>query len=179
LRPSQFAIFAAHGEKTLAFNTLTQTLLAIDLAYDEFERRLEAGALPADVAAELTRRRLLADGDDKSFDQFVLEFRQRRYGPQALVMYVTPSLKCNAACEYCFQRDIRPGLPRQSGPHLRDLIDFVAAKLPDATGVKITWFGGEPLLSPDYIGPRPTTSSASRSSPASRTGRRWSPTACC
>ena len=65
---------------------------------------------------------------------------------------ICPTLACNFACPYCFQ-----GHGRTCGPMSREVRDEVvslAERMLDASGasrLRVTWFGGEPLLAPDVI----------------------------
>jgi len=151
MRPSQFSIFEKYDSATIAFNTLTKEFLRIDVDYDTFISKLDNDTLPTDIKNILNKSRFLVEDDHDDFGDFLLLYRNARYGPQPLVVFITPTLKCNASCEYCFQRDIRPGLPPQQGPEPNKVILFVTDKLKDATGLKINWFGGEPLLNSKYI----------------------------
>jgi len=151
LHVSQFSVFENYGDSTIAFNTLTKEFLCLEMDYKSFQIGLESDTLPEDIKEKLSAGSfLVSDGHDE-YDDFLLSYRNVRYGSQNLVVYITPTLKCNAACEYCFQRDIRPGLPHSEGPKPEKIIMFIASKIKDAMGLKITWFGGEPLLKSKYI----------------------------
>ncbi len=61
---------------------------------------------------------------------------------------VTTTMECNARCFYCYehgvpQRKIQDGVIEQT----LAFIDTLQTK----DGVKINWFGGEPLLNPECI----------------------------
>jgi uncharacterized protein len=151
MRKSQFAVFADYHETTLALNTLTYEFLRINRPFEIVLQEIEADALPDDVLAALVKGRFLIADTDDEYAEFLVDYRQKRYGPQRVVLYVSPTLACNASCEYCFQRDIRPAGSDGDGPDIKALLQFAASKLHDAEGLQVTWFGGEPLLRRRYI----------------------------
>lgn len=69
---------------------------------------------------------------------------------------IAPTLKCNLNCVYCFQKDYRKNNIDYvlTDKTLNDICNFIIKKNKDNTKlkeVKITWFGGEPLLCYDKI----------------------------
>lgn len=157
LRQSQFAVFASYQDATLAFNTLNKDFIRVDLPLDNLENGIKNDSLDEDVRAELVSRSFLVDEGADEYSSFLLQYRESRYGAQPLVLYISPSLKCNATCEYCFQTELRSSdqgkeaRSKESPPSQRELLTFIAPRLRDATGLKVTWFGGEPLLKSDYM----------------------------
>ncbi|NLB80674.1 MAG: radical SAM protein [Clostridiaceae bacterium] len=63
-----------------------------------------------------------------------------------LVIYVTEN--CNFCCEYCFQQHQPKSLSQKTA---ESIVKFVKRELFKYQGVKISWFGGEPLLEMDII----------------------------
>ena len=63
-----------------------------------------------------------------------------------LVIYATEN--CNFCCEYCFQQHQPKSLSRETA---ESIVKFVRRELFKYQGVKISWFGGEPLLEIDII----------------------------
>lgn len=57
---------------------------------------------------------------------------------------------CNARCYYCFERGAR--IVTMSEQTARDVVEFITAHCGSGKKVSITWFGGEPTLTPDRIG---------------------------
>ena len=65
---------------------------------------------------------------------------------------VCPTLACNFACPYCFQGHGRTY--ESMSREVRDEVVSLAERMLDASGasrLRVTWFGGEPLLAPDVI----------------------------
>lgn len=76
---------------------------------------------------------------------------------QSVVSYViAPTLNCNLKCVYCFQKNTRD--TNSNATISNDLLEQIARFIlnsnrdnPTVKSIKITWFGGEPLLCYDKI----------------------------
>lgn len=82
--------------------------------------------------------------------------RFRRNLQNAMLLTIAPTLHCNFACEYCFEQAVQPGRPDtmrlepsqraiMSPPVQKALVDFVGQH-DKLRGLRVIWFGGEPLL---------------------------------
>ena len=70
--------------------------------------------------------------------------------PDRVALVVCPTLACNFDCPYCFENH---GAGKMT-PEVQDDVVALAKRMMEACGakdLKITWFGGEPLLATDVI----------------------------
>ncbi|MCP4146565.1 MAG: radical SAM protein [bacterium] len=66
-------------------------------------------------------------------------------------LQIIPTLRCNFACSYCFQKDLpeSKSMPRNV---MEAVISHVATKIkPSTKYLNVMWFGGEPTLGMDSI----------------------------
>lgn len=70
--------------------------------------------------------------------------------PRAISLTICPTLGCNFDCPYCFEDHGRGKM----SPKVQDDVVALAKRMLEAAGtnkIRVTWFGGEPLLAPDVI----------------------------
>lgn len=66
---------------------------------------------------------------------------------------IAPTLNCNYNCVYCFENKENRKL-RMNFNTAEDILSFIIKQIESnklIKSIKITWFGGEPLLSYDLI----------------------------
>lgn len=90
----------------------------------------------------------------EDFDE--LEFIKERFEKikcdnTAINLVISPTMKCNLACIYCYQdRDEFNQYPFMSQKIQKELVTFVKTVIldnsDDIESVKVLWYGGEPLL---------------------------------
>ena len=67
-----------------------------------------------------------------------------------LNLTIAPTTKCNFTCPYCYEKGIK-GVTI-TDPLITDLLDFIEERSKQTkNAVRITWYGGEPLLSVNKI----------------------------
>ena len=74
--------------------------------------------------------------------------RSTRFDHSHLALTINPTLVCNFACPYCFEYD-HNGKTMTTETEDR-IVDFVKSHS-EAKSMRITWFGGEPLIAFDRI----------------------------
>lgn len=73
--------------------------------------------------------------------------------PKVMGYVISPTMKCNMSCYYCFQKDIR----HKKSIDVKDLdsiVDFIKVSIENNTHLErfwIKWFGGEPSLEINVI----------------------------
>lgn len=71
-------------------------------------------------------------------------------GGNSILITICPTMSCNFACPYCFERH-RTGMMSEK---VQDDVAALAERMIDAfsaKGLSVTWFGGEPLLGMNII----------------------------
>lgn len=61
---------------------------------------------------------------------------------------VTPTMECNARCFYCYESGVRHG--RMKNLDVDKIIQWLS-KMNVEKGLKLTWFGGEPLMNQEWM----------------------------
>ena len=148
MKQSRFNLLVDRTDRhALVFNSFSRGF--VELEKDIYERLL-AGTLDPDdqITRELKKGYFLVE--DKIDELKVLEARNRieRYKSFRLGLIVLPTLNCNFRCEYCFEEKKRMLMP----PDIEEAIyNFVQGRAREIKQLKISWFGGEPLLAPKII----------------------------
>jgi uncharacterized protein len=145
-------------DENVLYDVLSDRYVGVNDAVLALVRRIGAGEAPADgdeaeVVGELHRQGFLVDGRAME-DQRLREHLARVAGGMPGTMYVTlmPTLACNLACTYCFQKD-SPSFDRMTSETEAATLDFILRKVDEAGTPKLMvhYFGGEPLTRKDFV----------------------------
>ena len=140
--PSQFVVPVPSAGSSCLFNTLTGQCI---------EAELPASATAGAGFDELIEARFLVpEGlDESAFYSYVFSLMQLAK-PESKVAGCTilPTLACNARCVYCYEEGMQPvSMTEETAEQaVRYLLSIRADRL-----LRLSWFGGEPLLLPDVI----------------------------
>lgn len=141
--PSQFALAFEHKGKRYVFHTLTAQLSEADLPRSvkgiDCERALVEGLF---LVPE--------DKDECAFYESVARLgrlfaKSRDAGTRFQIL---PTFGCNARCVYCYEEGVHPITMTQEVAD--QTVRFILEQC-KGRPVKLTWFGGEPLLHPGII----------------------------
>lgn len=104
-------------------------------------------------ADELIENGYIVDCDLDEFSKVKDSIENNCNNPNPTIVnyIIAPTLKCNLDCEYCFQSEVRKNNldGEMSDKTMFKLIDFILISNKNNKNlqmIKITWFGGEPLL---------------------------------
>ena len=140
--PSQFSLPFEHQGKGYCFNTLTKQCV---------EGRLPEAAKAGEGYDEWITGQFLvpADKDECAYYNQISAL-MRAYSKKKEVRGYTilPTLDCNARCVYCYEEGTKP--VSMSSETVEQTIRFIRNNC-GGSEVKLSWFGGEPLLRPDII----------------------------
>ena len=145
------------GEHVL-YNVRTDHYIGVDDLTLKAVDRWTAGAAPEtdderETAQLLTEEGFLVSGraeDDRNFREGL---ERASVGvPGQLYVTLMPTLACNLACDYCFQKD-SPAFNRMTSGHEADTVEWILGRVDAAKTRKLTihYFGGEPLTRKDYV----------------------------
>lgn len=160
LKPSFYNRIYKIDEKKWLFNTFNLGLREID---DEIEKVLCCSMINKELYSEEMGKNLLELEDAGFIIQSQVDelkmlryiYNTDKYNKDYLTITILPTLDCNCACYYCFEREnkARTSFSKcQSFASIeQSLLDFVNAKIQDTKNLSIAWFGGEPLLSFEVI----------------------------
>ena len=127
------------GESVI-FNSLYRSLLAFD-AYET--NYLINGCIPEACASDLINNHILIPEELDEWKSYENAYQNANNHSDVLSLTIMPTLSCNCACPYCFERKKAAKMSSQTED---DVINWIESKLPDYKVLSVSWFGGEPLL---------------------------------
>lgn len=143
--PSFYNIYFSNGSSHYIFNTWHGNLVSVEEAVFDSLRNKTTSCIQADLFEKLAKLGFLTT--EKNEFQKVLE---ENFNHQDLIyksnfsICISPTLKCNASCYYCFENGINGCMDLDEKTE-QSILDYMFAQ---SKGKKthITWFGGEPLI---------------------------------
>lgn len=90
---------------------------------------------------------------ESSFDELALiryQMFSSRNNKKSLNLTIAPTLDCNFRCSYCYEKENHKTGSMDSET-IAGLMDFVTLYAADCKEIGVTWYGGEPLMTPDVI----------------------------
>ena len=148
LKPSRFNILLEDDQ--LAFNSATCALVRFNLSFRKILLNPNASLSEQD---NLLREQMLSCGFLVPSDLDELSTLRSRYiqsqsNRDTLALTILPTDSCNFNCFYCFQdkKSIH-----MSSDTANALVNFIDSNLSGVKKLKVTWFGGEPLLALNLI----------------------------
>ena len=156
LKPSRYNIIVQRTADTppLLFNTRTLRLFALE---DEEENsicsilgrdRIVLGNGPPEEEAIgiLTEHGFLVALRKDELSELQYRSRANRFS-EIVGLTILPTLRCNFDCRYCFSRSVDADMSHE----VQDAILSNLEDLPQRKSLRVSWFGGEPLLRRDVI----------------------------
>lgn len=92
------------------------------------------------------------DFDDLAFAKKVRDafIPKNNSGISDIVTYtILPTTDCNARCFYCYEKDIKK--EHMTMETADKIVDYICENSKPNVGIKLRWFGGEPLYNADII----------------------------
>lgn len=159
VKPSKYNFIIQHQGKTLIYNTLNSSLVEINPLLTSL---LEQERIEVDRFAPFAQgflREMAKNGfiiDDEIDEIKILKniFNKARYRSNILELVIAPTMACNFNCSYCFEQgiDVEQGSPIFMSEEVQQaLLCFVKKNIKGKTKLRITWYGGEPMLAYDII----------------------------
>ena len=101
------------------------------------------------IADFLLEHGFVVPADVDELERVLNKYDQGRSNSSTLSLLITPTMRCNMGCFYCFQdRSNQSSLKKYD---IDAIIQFAAGRLEQLGKLHVTWFGGEPLLDKDFI----------------------------
>lgn len=148
MKKSRFNLLVEkNDEYALLFNSFSRGFIQLERQlYDKFK---DLALDPEhEVTIELKRGFFLVDHE---LDELkVLDARNRvsRYKSYRFALLILPTLNCNFSCEYCFEEKRNVSMTPETE---EAVLKFLEERLKEIKQLKISWFGGEPLLAKNII----------------------------
>ena len=140
------------GQK-LIYNTFTGIFGIMDLKTQSLYHMIENVDIDSISDEELKENAMImlrsgyiVDAQKDELATVRIERAKAKFGGDALLLTIAPTLGCNMRCPYCFEN--KNG-KRMSAEIQSQVLEFVKAKLnadKNVRAVSVSWYGGEPLL---------------------------------
>jgi uncharacterized protein len=143
------------SEKTnqwILFNSMSGALIALDRENYEELRHLKDNPEAVQQCAnsrELIDAHIFVNDDLTAIDKKKLKVLQNRFSKDIIDLTIAPTLACNFNCSYCFQQDTPKYVMSEETES--NLVTFLKRLSRGGKYLRITWFGGEPLLALDRM----------------------------
>lgn len=153
-KPSQYNVEFRNNQGELLL-TNTRTCKRVKFAYDDIsivESLLaceENGAkIKQPIFQYLLYNEFILPIDYDEYRWIELKYNQMLYDTGFLSVTIIPTLNCNFRCVYCYETPEQKYMNRDT---INRVKKFFAKKIKRCKQVKISWFGGEPLLCKDIL----------------------------
>ena len=132
--------------QVLMFNLVSSAVVKLDLAcYERFEK----GQWTQEEAEAFVQNGFLVPVETNELGKVKALRYVNNYSTDNAAFQILPTTACNARCPYCYEQDfVSQSFPESLEPKL---VEFISSYMGMAKHIHVTWFGGEPLLRPDFI----------------------------
>lgn len=97
----------------------------------------------------LVKKKFLLNEDIDEYKRIEFMRNRLKYSQDTLLLTIAPTLKCNCNCEYCFVSKENIQMEEHTE---KNIIEFLKQRILHGIKIlKVTWFGGEPLLAFESI----------------------------
>ncbi|QNO13855.1 4Fe-4S cluster-binding domain-containing protein [Alkalicella caledoniensis] len=147
-----FYDFPNDCSKVIAYNSRSNALAIMEKEkYDIFNRFVEESIPIKDeeLISSLIKGGFMIDNQTDELELIRLNMLRSRYSSRIWQITIAPTMNCNFDCIYCFEKGYRDGI--MSKEVQDSVIKFIEQQAKYYDGVKITWYGGEPLLALNII----------------------------
>lgn len=139
--------------RALAFNSFSGALVEVSRNQADFlsgQHAFDPSGLTgqtAELFKDLYRNGFVVDDDVDEFNLLKRRHDTAKHSRHQLDITISPTLDCNFGCFYCYQGRTKERMSQQVQD---EIIDFIAMH-EGLKELKLSWFGGEPLLCLDII----------------------------
>ncbi|WP_350343078.1 radical SAM protein [Proteinivorax tanatarense] len=147
-----FYEFQKDPSKLIAYNSRTNSLALINKKdYAELKKYVENGVQIEDakLLKELQKGEFLIEPDINELEILKFKMFASRYSSKGLGLTIAPTLDCNFACTYCYEKGKNEGY--MSKEVQNNIIKFIEKQSKFIEQLSISWYGGEPLLAMEAI----------------------------
>lgn len=154
MQVSRYVKLVHKENQYLVYNTLSNCLFSVDKQLYEYLSTKIAGnksVKKSEIASEIynsfRHNLIITENDDDDFLIYESTLQSRRKIHDTLLLTIAPTMDCNFHCPYCFEQKVKGTMRSETSDNVINWI----SQYPNISNIRITWFGGEPLLAPDVI----------------------------
>lgn len=150
MKISQYTFLFKLDQEYYAYNTLSNALIEIDKESYDFLRKLkksksgfESCNFDNDIYKALKDNIIITENDADDFLTYKGIITRIRAQSDTMHLTIAPTMDCCFNCHYCFEEYKEKKY--MSTDVMDNIIKYIEAQK-ELTGLRLTWFGGEPLM---------------------------------
>lgn len=142
-------LFDVDSKEFYAYNTLSNALIEVDgESYSLLRTMKEHGTVVAEdfdkeLWDALCDNTILTESDEDDYLKYKAYIMRLRSQRTYMHLTLAPTMDCCFRCHYCFEKYKEKNY---MAPEVMDAIVKYVTSFPEPENIKITWFGGEPLM---------------------------------
>jgi uncharacterized protein len=135
-------------ETYILYNTLHDSILIVDTELKEILESNTVDTLSKEHSQVLETTGMIIDNDVDEHAILSFRYNREKYASPYSTFVIFPTLACNLACKYCYERSSELGAQTMDDKTVANTISFIKQmSLEDNTKtILIKLYGGEPLL---------------------------------
>ena len=147
-------MFDENGQEYYVYNTLSNALMEIDkesyslLFESRNTQKLSTADFDEDLWEALCINNIISDNDTDDYLKYKASITNIRKQRTGMHLTLAPTMDCCFRCHYCFEKYKEK---KYMTPEIMDQIIKYVTSYPELKNIKITWFGGEPLMAVSQI----------------------------
>lgn len=147
-------MFDENGQEYYVYNTLLNALMEIDkesyslLFESRNTQKLSTADFDEDLWEALCINNIISDNDTDDYLKYKASITNIRKQRTGMHLTLAPTMDCCFRCHYCFEKYKEK---KYMTPEIMDQIIKYVTSYPELKNIKITWFGGEPLMAVPQI----------------------------
>ena len=147
-------MFDENGHEYYVYNTLSNALMEIDkesyslLFESRNTQKLSTADFDEDLWEALCINNIISDNDTDDYLKYKASITNIRKQRTGMHLTLAPTMDCCFRCHYCFEKYKEK---KYMTPEIMDQIIKYVTSYPELKNIKITWFGGEPLMAVPQI----------------------------
>lgn len=148
---SKYTFFLEIKGAYFLYNTLSNSLVEIDgELFDLLKNnsKIKSEDIGGDVIEDLLKRDFLVENQIDSFLKYKSLIHHMRSEYKFMHLTIAPTMDCCFDCHYCFEKN--KSKVYISEQIMDDIIKYIKS-IETLQSIKLTWFGGEPLMAVEQI----------------------------
>jgi len=150
---SNYNIVSNYKDKIIIYNTFSNGILELVKPYssqwEEFIDKQDSAVLSNELIENLIKGNFILDEKIDETKKISVFSKLSRFDNSSLSLTIAPTLECNFACPYCYEKNRRYN--KMNSNVIEKTIEFIDKNIVDKKNLNICWYGGEPLLALDSI----------------------------
>lgn len=149
MKPSRYNYMKKVGDYTHIYNFLSGQYLRLNAQDTVLSLMADNSNIAGGPVSNMLAQKGMLVNNDFNETDYVLN-RQHDFlnSKEHLFLNIAPTMKCNLACKYCWERRGEAQLQDATG---QAIVELVSAQISDLKSLTVTWLGGEPLLASETI----------------------------